>query len=322
MRNCDRRILAVLALAGALLWSVGNTAAQDPPPGPPSETRPGPGFRHGRPPGTQPGGPPGHGRFGRHGFAGPGFPFGPFGQDWVRITAEDRGPLQPGEEDALLAFAREHMPRMADLLTKLQAREPEKFRERLTQMAPYLRHLRRVFDANKRLGELMKKCAENFVEMERLARAAREATAGTPDAEQKRQLLRAQVAANFDVEAELFGVIADQIESERKSIVDSQMEDLLADQADLSILPPPVRELIENVRAATTDEEREKARTALRQSIDQRVSDDIARRRGAAQRIRENKVNEVDRRVERLLSDHAREDGPPGKPRPPGPGGG
>src|SRR5262245_8235020 len=56
------------------------------------------------------------------GLGGPG-PFRP--------QPEDLGPVRPGEEQALLDFARDNLPRVSRALTNLRSRNPQGFRERL-----------------------------------------------------------------------------------------------------------------------------------------------------------------------------------------------
>ncbi len=307
MTNRRFCLLTVLAATGATLLA-GLAAAQENPPGPTSRPeRPGGWHRHG--PGSMPAGPGGP----RH-RPGEGFlPLGPLGQHLLRLTPDDRGPLKPGEEEQLLGFAREHMPRMAELFERLKQHNPEKFRERLELMAPRLRHLQRVFESNPTLGNLIRDHAENVFEIENRARALRALEPGSAEYNQQRELLRQKVAQNIRYESEALEALATQVEGERDQVINERLEFLLDDKADMKWLPPDARERVQAYRDAKTDAERETRRAELRTAVAERVASDLEMLHTRAARLRDHADEEIDTRVARLLDPHAR-DGPPPPP--------
>ena len=84
---------------------------------------------------------------------GAGGQFGP--------TAEDRGPLEDGEAEVLVAFAAEHFPQMHELLLRIESDDPKKYRQQLRRFAPRLRFLQRLQDDDPRLAEIMIARTEN-----------------------------------------------------------------------------------------------------------------------------------------------------------------
>lgn len=231
-----------------------------------------------------------------------------------RIGPEDQGPLQPGEAEELLEFAREHAPRLHRAMTALRERSPERFAERMATHAPRLRHLRRVCARNPRLGEIIQGYAENLIEIERGARALRKTPADSPTYERDLQALRDLVADNLRRESDALEALADHLDAQRAARVAERIAQLTSAGADLSTEPEKVRELVAAYLAATGDAERDAAREKLEAAVTHQLTTESAALRERAARQREHAPEEVDRRVE-----HALAPGPPGRPdqRPP-----
>ncbi|MEW6253607.1 MAG: hypothetical protein AB1716_23425 [Planctomycetota bacterium] len=259
--------------------------------------------------------PRGEGPFRHDPMAGPLVPAGPLGQHLFGLTPADHGPLRAGEERELLAFARERMPRMAQLLDRLGQQDPEAQRRRLGRLAPRLRQLQRVFATSPELGALVLARAESAFEIERSARMLRQAPRGTPEYERDVAALRERVAQAVARESAVLESIAAHVERLRDQVIDNWVAQQLAGAGDGPGLPPRVRELVESYRNAATDEQRAAIQAQLRTGVAQRVEQELQTLRNRAGWMRQNAAEQVDRRMERLLGTHAPWDEAP----PPGP---
>ncbi len=226
-----------------------------------------------------------------------------------RIEPEDEGPLQPGEAEELLEFAREHAPRLHRAMTALRERSPERFAERMTTHAPRLRHLRRVWARNPRLGAIIQTYAENLIEIERGARALRKTPADSPTYERDLQALRDLIADNLRRESDALEALAEHLDAQRATRVAERVTQLTTAGADLSTEPEKVRDLVATYLAAAGDAERNAAREKLEAAVTHQLTTESAALRERAARQREHAPEEVDRRVE-----HALAPGPPGRP--------
>ena len=253
--------------------------------------------------------PPGEPR--RHG--GPGW-----GRDfvtrWFRPAAEDRGPLKPGEDAELLAFAQEHMPRLHEALAALRTANPQLFQRKLGENAPRLRHLRRVFQASPELGQLIRKYSENQFELQRLARQLRPRPGSEAAAERVVQEARPLVAENVQIEIEALELLQKQLQEHRAVRIAARMRYLQDRGADLAAEPEWVQQLVERWRAAGgSDSERAAAAAELRAGIERQVEAEIAAAGERAAEMRERGAAEVDARLERFREGSRRDGRSPGR---------
>ena len=236
----------------------------------------------------------------RHG--GPG---GLLGPGLFRASPEDRGPLQPGEEQELLQFAQEHAPRVYSALDLLKQRSPERYQARLAQVAPRLRQLRRIYATNPRLGEVIQNHTDTGFEIEQLAKALRQRDSGTPEYDRDRQVLRERIAQSVSAEIEALELYAAQLEAERAARVPAMVEHLTGGRAELAELPPPVREAVQAYRDAKTDAEREQALARLQAGAERRLTQEVETLRKRAAELRATADKQVDKRLERWLGGRA-----------------
>lgn len=268
----------------------GERRGRRPPPPPPVEgveaTQPAPDER---PPWSK--GPPGPGH------RGPGWELG---RHLFRLLPEDRRPLAPGEDEELLAFVRQNMPRLAEALERLRERDPERFRARLTEQAPRLRHLRRIHELSPRLSEIVRQHAENMLQVHRALRSLRRAAPTTPEAALVEQEIRQRLTDSVRLEIEALTVMAAALEQHQAERVAERTASWLADDADLTDAPDEARTAVAAYREAATDAARDAARATLEQAATAQVANEIAGLRGQAQRMETNVPAEVDRRLTEL----------------------
>jgi hypothetical protein len=236
------------------------------------------------------------------------------GQHLFRPSPEDQGPLRPGEEDELLAFAQEHAPWLYGVMSTLKQRNPQRLRERLSEFAPRLRHLRRVYAESPRLGAIVQAYAANLFEVQRGVRALRQAPADSASHASDRQELRKLVAENVRLESDALDALAAEVEDHRAERVADRMSYLLGDDADLAAEPERLRELVAAVRAAGDDAERKRARNQLREAVGHEVALEIRALRERSARRRQDVTVEVDRRMQRLLAERGAETQPTSRP--------
>jgi hypothetical protein len=239
----------------------------------------------------------------RHGGPGALFGAGPF-----RASPEDRGPLQPGEEQELLQFAQEHAPRVYSALDLLRQRSPERYQAQLVQVTPRLRQLRRIYATNSRLGELIRNHADTGFEIEQLAKALRQRDAGAPEYDRDRQVLRERIAESVHAETEALELYATQLETERAARVQAIVSHLISGTAAPPELPPPARDALQAYQNAKTDAEREEALERLRAGAERRLTQEVETLRKRAAELRDSADKQVDRRLERWLTERPRHD--------------
>lgn len=240
------------------------------------------------------------------------------GRELFEPRPEDRGPLRTGEEAELLAFAREHMPRLGRALDEVRARKPERFQAMLDDAAPRLRHLRHVFEVSPRVGSILRAHAENMFAVRRQMRELRSAAPGTPAYDSARQAARERLAASVQLEVDALTALADDIAAGRDTRVDARATELIAVGADLSVVPERIRRRIDDYHAAGDDAARTAAREQVRVGLAQLTDDEVAALRQRASRLSAAAAEEVDRRLDRLLDAAARGEPGPRRERPDG----
>lgn len=227
------------------------------------------------------------------------------GRRLFRLAPEERGPLQPGEEEELLDFAREHAPRLYRALERLRQRNPERFREKLTEYAPRLRHLRRIYAESPRLAGIIKTHAENMFRIKRGMRALRQHTPDSARHERALESIRALVADNVRLEIEALDELAIVLEKRRAERIENLVTYLIGDEVDPATLPEDLGRLITEFRAAT-GQERDRLRESIGGIAARRVAAEIEALQERRAQMEENAPEEVDRRMQRLLEARAK----------------
>lgn len=255
---------------------------------------------------------------------GPG-PVGPGAwEGWVGIerlagrvflpSPEDRGPLRAGEADALLEFARERAPRIYRAMVGLRERSPDRFRFRLEQAAPRLRHLKRVYELSPRLGELLERHARTMFDLEQLRRELGELRAvDRPAFEREVVRLRPLLAEMMTIELDALDALAGQLEVRFERNVEERVHALLSDEVFLEDKPPAIRALVAEIRAAEgTDAE--VLRAQLHAAVSHHLRGEVEMLRRRAQDARTYLEVAIEHRFERNRRWLER---PPGPPHPP-----
>lgn len=220
-------------------------------------------------------------------------------------SPEDEGPLRPGEVEELLEFARQKMPDMYRVMKRMRDRNPAEFDQRFEPRAPRVRFLKRIFERNPRLGNLIARHALNQKDIIE----ARNRLVRRPKAPPDRpavQYIRAHVANSVRGEVEIFRELAQMLADNREGEIDRWVERMLAPDFDPLAQPPRFRDLLDDIRAAN-DDARPALEARLREQVAQRIDEVIHGLRRRADRMSANEREEVDERLRRIL-----EGGPPG----------
>lgn len=234
---------------------------------------------------------------------------GPFAALPLRPTADDRAPLAEGEDVELLAFADEQIHPLYEALNRLRQGRPRAFQERMEQVAPYLRFLRRVHQENPQLGRRLIEHVKNNQFLERVAREWRR-RAAAPDgqpvdpAERRRlaQEARQRAGQNLRIEVGILESQARRLDESRSQWIDDRVAALLAaDDVALAAEGDELAAGVRALRAATDESARAAAEQALRARLDAQVSDDVAALRARADDLRQNAPAEISRRVRRVF---------------------
>jgi hypothetical protein len=223
---------------------------------------------------------------------------------------EDHGPLAAGEADELLAFAEAHLPRIHAILARLKAHSPARFETALAEHAPRLRQLRRIYERDAQLGEIIRDHAENMMEVLRLAHTLKQQAGGPPAADV--EPLRKVVAINMGLEADALARVASDLEANREQRIAQRVSQALSPDANAAEQREPLTGLVATYKAAQTEPEREAARAQLRAFFGRQVANEIQRLRERSAQLRSEVDTQVDRRVEMLLKSGGRK--PPGGP--------
>jgi hypothetical protein len=262
------------------------------------------------PPDTQPSAERGRERRGGREHFGRGGPRGMFaglgelgiGNILPQPQPEDHGPLRPGEEAKLLAFVQEHLPRMHRVMLIARARQPERFRAQLAERAPQLRRLKQIYERDPEIGRLFKQHAENLLEVRRLMRTMRHGDPHSPLYDVARQELRERLAENVRIELRSLELLAQDTFRHLSQRVDERLAWLLGPDADLSRIPPPLREHVRDFRAANSDEQRRAARRGAAELVREHLERELLTARDRIEQMRTGAADEVDRRLERVLT--------------------
>lgn len=275
-------VVVVLAAGPGWAWSQGG----------PESGRPAGRGRVREPGATQPGGPAWRGLHSR--------PLGPgmrLGARLFQPAPEDRGPLQPGEDESLLAFAKERLPQMYELMTSVRERNPERFRAALEEHAPRLRHLQRIYALSPTLGDAIRAHAANLVEIQRRVRGRHRG--GSPPEEVLTEV-RPLVRRNVELESEALAALADELEQQLETRIAERMADLLSEDTGLAEEPEALRQLVESYRGAD-EPERVRLRGRLRELVDRHIRLEIEKLRTRSVGLREHVDEETEQRMQRVI---------------------
>jgi len=214
-------------------------------------------------------------------------------------SPEDYGPPRPGELQELRQFVRAQLPELDRTLQRLESRGPRAYERGLHRLLPHLRHLRRLHSEDPRLASLVSRHAQNLFQVERLRRAWHRADrAVRADVEDE---LRSRVADNLRVEIEALRAWADRLAQGRDQRLQARLETVTAPDADLSVEPPRVRELVRALSTAADETERQRLCTLLIRTLGEQLDRRIASLRNKATEMENNLEREVDRQLERLF---------------------
>jgi hypothetical protein len=227
-------------------------------------------------------------------------------------SQEDFGPLREGEEQELLEFAQEKMPRAYQLLSRLRDRDPQRYQAHLERFAARVRHLRRIFEQDAELGQIIIRHSRNLFELQRARRAWQR---GRGDPGRQGRLLRGmreRLAENVELEAqalERWVAIRDRMRDQ--DIQRKLMRLARADPVELAREPSEIREALATWQDAPDDEQRAQAQAELESLLAEHIDAELARLREQAAGLLTDAPVLVDRRMRELLE---RTDGPPGRP--------
>lgn len=234
-------------------------------------------------------------------------------------AAEDRGPLMPGEEERLMAFARQRFPIMHRLMSEAQQRNPRAFARRFeTELAPRLRHVQRIYAESEELGELLRRHVESMFLLQRAQRMA--SSKQTPRAMRARlsQEMRQHLRTVVDLEPGLLETRARQFASDRSDWIEKRLGRALSGAATAEEQTPEMSEALRAYHASGDAAAREAARVRLRDLIAAQLDLEIGLMRTRAQQLRQRSDEEFDRRwrniQERIAAAEAEKDRKPGRP--------
>ena len=231
-----------------------------------------------------------------------------WGSDLFRPQPEDEGPLEPGEQQRLENFLRQHAPLLHDSLKQLRTKDPAGFEQRLQDAAPQLRRLRRIYQRDPELGQNVIKHAENLQRVRRMRRAWCESE-DKPEARRGiEDEMRRIVAENLQVEILVLEDRIKEFEQQRDQRIELEYERLIAKDADLSGESSEVRELVLSLNVAGSEAEIQQLGEQLKRKCAVRTERRLAGLRDRLERIRTNTVEEVDRRMKWMLETGERRD--------------
>ncbi|MGE3180843.1 MAG: hypothetical protein AB7N71_04375 [Phycisphaerae bacterium] len=221
---------------------------------------------------------------------------------------QDHGPLGDGEEEALLEFAQQHIPRMhRHLQNARRTQQNQRFDRRFHRdIVPLLRHLKRIHDADPELGELQIRHAELRVQLLRRAPAFRR---DENDSLPPRLLrdMRSRIAEMLQIEKEVIQREIRALEENPDHTINLRIDELMNTEYDPAVEPPDVRELVDGYRAAENDV----ARFELREKLREAVSQEVDKQKRALQRHLARLSNETEAVIDERMSrmDRPRRDG-------------
>ncbi len=235
------------------------------------------------------------------------------GRNLFRIAREDRAPLEPGETEELLAFAKEHFPRLHRLMERVQRRNPEMFRAKLAENAPKLRHLRRVYERSPALGRIIHDHARTGMRLREYMRTVHRQPADAELHTAAMQAARETLAETVRLEIEALRTLHDLVQTERSERVEERLDCLLSDDFNLAAAPPRLRELLETYQEADAATQA-RIRDHMTTLIDERITVELKAMEERAAQMEDNAAEEVDRRLERLREHRGRQRGEGDRP--------
>lgn len=239
--------------------------------------------------------------------AGPDVFRPPFGPDSPRLLRRrfapseiDRGPLDPGEEDVLMEFARENCPMLFDGLDFLRERNPDAFRRRIEDMAPRIRFLQRLKQDQPGLGRLFLRHVESEA---RIRRMRREFESAAPE-DQRAIARRARlgpISESVRLEIEIMELHVEELAERRDRVTDAEFRRLTAPDFDAGEESADIRGLIGSYHTADPVA-RPEVELRLRESIRRRIDDEIAEIQDRCRMRREAFEEETNRRTRRIFN--------------------
>jgi hypothetical protein len=230
---------------------------------------------------------------------------------WARSilepAPEDRGPLAPGEAEALRQFVDEQLPELARLLRQIDEQQPGAVARGFPRLAPRLRALRRIHAQNPELAQLIARHAGNMFRLELLRRAwqqaldaQRQGRATPGEREAIVAQMRARIAENTQVEIDVLTLWAAELEANRDVRLAERRQVLLERAEERSFEPPEIRQILDELPQAD-EVHRAKLLDRLTRALERQLDRQIAMVRRRADELRAQAAEEVDARLERLL---------------------
>ncbi|MCG3127906.1 MAG: hypothetical protein CHACPFDD_02779 [Phycisphaerae bacterium] len=223
-------------------------------------------------------------------------------------TAEDFGPLQPGEDEQLSQFTQRFLPQVARALQEIRSRNPGAYADRLAELTPRVRALRRVMREDQALGRKLLRHIEN----EQMLRRARRVFQSAPQTGPARQRIlseaRERIGENIAIESDMLLARAAQMRTQRERWIEQTVALLLSDDADASEQPERLKAVARRIREASDDQKPEMIQR-LRETLAERGETDAADLERRAAEIQSNREAMVDRRINAFFGGS-----PPGGP--------
>lgn len=220
-----------------------------------------------------------------------------------RPSPQDIGPLEPGEEEDLLGFARARLPDIFGALSEIRSRNPEMFRNRMRDMLPRLRMLRRTFGENPQRAEWIVQYIQNTEKMQRMRRVWSQNKSNASAQQRARAEAQRLMAENMRIESRVMDDRAAELKHDRESLAEGEIDRLLSSDADMSAEPPVVAKMVGEIAAAENERQRAGLRDVLREMLLEKIDDRVDGLSHRAAAFRERAPAEIDARLDRLFSD-------------------
>ncbi len=211
--------------------------------------------------------------------------------------------MREGEADRLLQFARHRMPRVYEALQRLRETNPQGFQRRLADLAPRLRQLRRLYEQDPALGDLLVEHVRNVERLNRI-RMFVARNRNRPEALRRAAAeARRAIVALRRIEIDVLTRRIEQLRRDRDAQIEEMLGRLTDPDAELLAEPPEIRRIVGRLRRAANDRERAAIEQQLRRICEHRIDERIAALRERIGRMRRNAAVEIDRRVQRFIED-------------------
>ena len=221
-----------------------------------------------------------------------------FGAPSMHPDREDFGPLQPGEEEQMLDFARDRTPRLYGMLNELRRRSPARFRENLEErLLPRLRQIRRLCEDNPAIGARLIDHIENQQSMMRATFALRDRRLSDDERARVLNQVRGWEAANLRIEDAVMDDWIASLKAGRDDLLDRFIDLAQDPDANLAGEPEPLRTAIERLREVNDPEQRDVLLERVRDAVGRRIDDRIANMEERLARRRDNRDRELDERM-------------------------